>query len=108
MHKTRAILALTVIAFASMAGSVAAQTAEEPGKALAEKHCARCHAIGQTGDSPFKPAPPFREVVTRYPVESLAEALAEGISVGHHAMPEFTFTPEQIEDLLSYLDTLKP
>lgn len=107
MHKTHAILASAGIALALMAGSAAALD-EEPGKALAEKHCARCHAIGPAGDSPFKDAPPFREVVKRYPVESLAEALAEGISVGHHAMPEFTFSPPQIEDLLSYLSTLTP
>ena len=79
---------------------------DDPGKVLAEKHCARCHAIGPTGASPFKDAPPFREVVKRYPVENLAEALAEGITVGHPAMPEFTFSPDQIEDLLSYLATL--
>src|SRR4051795_6775645 len=42
------------------------------GKLLAETDCARCHAIGPTGRSPLPPAPPFRTLHTRYPVESLA------------------------------------
>ena len=37
----------------------------------------------------------------------LAEALAEGIMTAHPQMPVFTFTPEQIDDLLAYLDSLK-
>jgi cytochrome c len=53
-------------------------------------------------------APPFRELPKRYPVDHLAEALAEGIVTGHPAMPEFTFTPREIEALLSYLSTLAP
>ena len=79
----------------------------EAGKALAQKHCASCHAITETGNSPHDEAPPFREVVMRYKVENLAEAFAEGITVGHQAMPEFILTPEQIDDLLSYLNSLK-
>ena len=40
----------------------------------------------------------------------LAEALAEGISVNQHEnveMPEFAFESEQIDNLLTYLDSLK-
>jgi mono/diheme cytochrome c family protein len=51
-------------------------------------------------------APPFRLLPGRYPVEHLAEALAEGIVVGHPAMPEFTFNPPEIDALLSYLQSL--
>ncbi len=36
-------------------------------------------AIGAEGQSPHAEAPPFRELMRRYPPESLAEALAEGI-----------------------------
>ncbi len=98
--------ALAVAAALQAIGPACAQD-DDPGKVLAQTYCGRCHAIGETGDSPFKDAPPFREVVKRYPVANLAEALAEGIVVGHDAMPEFSFSPEQIEDLLTYLDSLK-
>ena len=78
----------------------------EAGKAIAQKNCARCHAIGMTGASPNKNAPPFREIVKRYPVENLEEAFGEGIIVGHKEMPEFSFPPEKIGDLLGYLGSL--
>lgn len=73
---------------------------------MAQQYCARCHAIGTEGSSPFREAPPFREVVRRYPVEQLEEALAEGISVGHPAMPLFEFQPHEIDDLLAFLGGL--
>lgn len=86
---------------------LAASPAEQRGRAYATEHCARCHAVGRTGESPFSPAPPFRKLHLNYPVESLAEALAEGINTGHPAMPEFVLNPDQIHDLLSYLKTLE-
>jgi hypothetical protein len=46
-------------------------------------------------------------VVTRYPPQDLAEALAEGISTGHPDMPEFVFQPAEIEAIVAYLNHLK-
>jgi mono/diheme cytochrome c family protein len=40
-------------------------------------------------------------------VETLGEALAEGIQTGHPTMPEFQLDPDQIHDLLSYMKTLE-
>ena len=77
------------------------------GKMLVEANCSRCHAVGPTGDSPLAKAPPFREVVTRYPPESLGEALVEGIVTGHNEMPEFVFEADQAEEIIAYLDSLK-
>jgi cytochrome c len=77
------------------------------GKKLVEANCSRCHAIGVTGDSPLAKAPPFREVVTRYPPESLGEALVEGIVTGHNEMPEFVFEADQAAEIIAYLDSLK-
>jgi mono/diheme cytochrome c family protein len=92
---------------ATLMTPVQAATPEERGKAYAKAHCARCHAIDRTGQSRLKAAPPFRSLHLRYPVETLGEALAEGIDTGHAAMPEFVLDPEQIHDLLSYLKTLE-
>jgi hypothetical protein len=66
-----------------------------------------CHAIGLADESPLHPAPPFRTLHLRYPVESLQEALAEGIVTGHPRMPEFQLKPNQIEDLIAYLKSLE-
>jgi len=76
------------------------------GLAIATANCGRCHALGETDQSPHKEAPPFRLVVERYPSENLAEALAEGIVSGHPDMPVFRFQPDEIEAFLAYLDSL--
>jgi len=93
-------------------GSIAASAAGADDDLVAKGHailaekCARCHAIEMTGDSTHPKAPPFREVVKRYPVEDLAEALAEGIVSGHPDMPVFTFEPAEIDAILAYLNGL--
>ena len=61
-------------------------------RALVKENCARCHAIGKEGASPHPEAPPFRTLSSKYPVEDLAESLAEGIVSGHPDMPIFVFT----------------
>lgn len=80
--------------------------AAERGRAFAQIVCARCHAIGPTGDSQVAEAPPFRVLHRRYPIEQIQEALAEGIKTGH-PMPEFQLDTAEIGDLLAYLKSLE-
>ena len=84
-----------------------AASPEQRGKVYARTHCVRCHAIGRTGQSPLNEAPPFRTLHLRYPIETLGEALAEGITTGHPTMPEVALRPDQIHDLLSFLKSLE-
>jgi cytochrome c len=81
----------------------------QAGAALVNKLCIHCHAVEANGRSPVAGAPPLAEVSRRYPPEELAEALAEGIAVGPHVveMPEFAFEPEEIDDLIAFLETLR-
>ncbi len=90
----------------AFAGEKPSGDLSKQGHAIVEENCARCHAIGLSGESTNKEAPPFRVVVTRYPPESLAEALAEGITTGHPDMPVFTFEPGEIDAIIAYLETL--
>ena len=87
--------------------ALAAPSAEQRGKAFARANCARCHAIDRASRSPLEGAPPLRTLHLRYPIETLGEALAEGIYTGHPDMPAFELSPDQIHDLLSYLKTLE-
>jgi len=86
----------------------AQSTATDRGRTIAEKQCARCHAVGRDGTSPMGLAPPFRTLSQRYPIEMLAEALAEGIVTGHSEMPQFVFQPRDINALLTYIAGLAP
>jgi len=87
--------------------ALALSPAEQRGKTFALNNCARCHSIDKVTQSPLKIAPPFRNLHLRYPIDTIAEALAEGISTGHPTMPQFQLDPDQINDLLSYMKTLE-
>jgi mono/diheme cytochrome c family protein len=94
------------IALLGGTGRLAASNAMQ-GKRLALTYCARCHAIDKVSPSPLTIAPPFRTLHERYPVETLEEALAEGIVTGHPSMPEFRFDADQVGDFIAYLKTLE-
>ena len=100
----RSALVLLALLFASEA---AAQGEPARGEAFMRSHCSGCHAIGPTGASTNPRAPAFRDLHRRYPVEQLAEALAEGITTGHRDMPAFELTTEQIDDVIAYLRALE-
>lgn len=78
------------------------------GRALVEANCARCHAVGRDDASNHPDAPTFRTLSERYPLDALEEAFVEGITTGHPDMPEFIATPEQVADILAYIETLQP
>jgi mono/diheme cytochrome c family protein len=78
------------------------------GRRLVEMNCSRCHAVTSTDESTHPDAPPFRTLSKRYPIEDLAEALAEGISTGHPDMPEFIAAPEQIDAIIAYIRSINP
>jgi cytochrome c len=107
--KTMLQSALSQIPFALLLASsvFAASPTEQRGKAFALANCAKCHSIDRVTQSPLTIAPPFRTLHNRYPVETLAEALAEGIVTGHPTMPQFVLEPDQIHDFLAYLKTLE-
>ncbi|MBR1150502.1 cytochrome c [Bradyrhizobium sp. JYMT SZCCT0428] len=77
------------------------------GKAFAQANCSHCHSIDKFTPSSLAIAPPFRTLHLQYPVESLEEALGEGLSTGHPSMPEFRLDPGQVGDFISFLKSLE-
>jgi cytochrome c len=101
-------LTLFCITLAASSSAVMAQAGRvQRGQTFAQTNCSQCHAVGRVGDSPIPEAPPFRTLHTRYPVEDLAEAFAEGITTGHPSMPQFQLDPAQINDLIAYLESIQ-
>ena len=43
----------------------------------------------------------------KYPIENLAEALAEGIVSGHPDMPIFVFSPHAVDAIVAYLKSIQ-
>jgi mono/diheme cytochrome c family protein len=106
--KAGCVAALALPGFVGDAGH--AQTlspAAQRGRVFVQTNCAQCHATGLIGESPLPIAPPFRTLHKRYPVESLQEALAEGIVTGHPSMPEFRLAPDQVQGVIAYLKSLE-
>jgi mono/diheme cytochrome c family protein len=77
------------------------------GRMIAENNCAACHAVGMTGNSPLRAAPPFRILSERHPIRDLEDALAEGIATGHPSMPEWILEPSEINELLGYIQSIQ-
>jgi cytochrome c len=77
------------------------------GLTFVSANCTKCHAVDKLSPSPLSIAPPFRTLHTKYPVENLAESLAEGIMTGHPTMPQFQLDAGQISDVIAYLKTLE-
>jgi mono/diheme cytochrome c family protein len=100
---TLAALTLSGLAAQSQPLSPGAQR----GLNFVRTNCSRCHSIDRVSPSPLRVAPPLRELHKRYPVETLAEAFAEGIVTGHPSMPEYRLEVDQIADLLAFLKTLE-
>jgi mono/diheme cytochrome c family protein len=82
--------------------------AAERGRRLAEDACAGCHAIGPVGASPAADATPFRVIMERRPLDQLEAGFAEGLVTSHPAMPTLIFRASEIDDLIAYLETVKP
>ena len=96
-----------IVLFGLTAAAQDATSLEQHGRELVERHCSRCHAIDITGSSPHPEAPPFRTLGTRYPIDSLAEALAEGLVTGHPNMLEFMFEVHDVGAILAYLQSVQ-
>jgi mono/diheme cytochrome c family protein len=104
----------TVLCAAGFAAALTGAVAAEPkspdlavaGERILSEKCAQCHALGKTGSSPLAAAPPFRSLAAKYPLDHLAEALAEGITTGHPDMPEFVFSTDEIAAILAYIEDI--
>ena len=103
----RSILVLAALLVVLTHPAFALDPAAQRGFTFVKTNCAMCHAVGKIGDSPLAIAPPFRTLHLVYPIDDLAEALAEGIITGHPSMPMFTLDVAQVDDVIAYLKTLE-
>jgi cytochrome c len=98
------VLALLLLATPAAADD----TAIALGKALAQKNCTTCHAIGTNDKSPIDDAPPFRDIALGYDLMDLEDSLNEGVATEHPLMPDWQMTPEQAHALASFVMSLAP
>ena len=76
------------------------------GQNLASKWCVECHGIRADRLSPNLAAPTFPELaaepsITEYSLRALLRS-------PHETMPHITFTPDEMDNIVSYILSLKP
>jgi cytochrome c len=80
------------------------RTLRKPFAAPRPKHC---HAVGRFGESGDSKAPAFRTLHERYPIESLAEALAEGTISAASDEPAFIFSGREVGAIIAYISMIQ-
>ena len=107
MSKRTAIcIGLAVIVSTAVATLTDAPADPMAGQNLADKWCSECHGIRAERVSPNRAAPTFPELaaepsITEYSLRALLRS-------PHETMPHITFTPDQLDDIVGYIMSLKP
>jgi cytochrome c len=100
-------MAVAVAALVAIPSHGAVAQSLKRGEELLMRSCGSCHAVGRSGESAHKFAPPFRTLGQHYPIDSLEEALGEGIMSGHPDMPEFSFDARDVGAIIAYLKSIQ-
>ena len=106
MTYRRTLILLLVTGLLRCTDAFADERAER-GQLLLTEHCAQCHALGRTGESPVPSAPAFRRIGERMDIDELMARMREGLSSGHKDMPMFRFSREDARAIRSYLNTIQ-
>ena len=85
-----------------------ALTQSDRGLALAGEHCATCHAIRPSGESPNRSALPLRRISERFSLDEMQELLASGkLFARHPQMPNLRFSWGNARALSIYLRSIQ-
>jgi mono/diheme cytochrome c family protein len=101
---------VSLAAYLSLAWPLAATAQDLPGdpvagSELAEEVCAVCHAVSERQVDPEVGAPSFAEVTAHPSVTALS--LRAFLQTPHATMPNLRLTPEETDNIIAYLLTLK-
>ena len=99
-------IAILLVALPAASQAVDSTRLRSHGKALLQHNCGRCHAIGASGDSKLKQAPPMRTIYRRFAPKELQAELREGMVSRHREMPQIDFSDEDTDAIMAYLYAL--
>jgi mono/diheme cytochrome c family protein len=103
---TRVALSAILLMLPTLAAHAQVIGNPQRGGELARDVCADCHAIrDRQGVSPNPRSPTFYEVANSPGMT--AAALTVTLTTPHAGMPMFTFTPEQRQNIIGYILSLK-
>ena len=93
------------VALTAVFASGAAQADARRGRALAEQRCSECHAIAPDEAAGDPAAPDFADIAKE--PSATAYSLRVFLRVPHPTMPNFVLDPDDIDDIVSYIVSLK-
>ena len=109
--KTATLVGLLCLAFLSnIAWSErghALDAEQRRARAMLENLCARCHAVGKTGQSPNPLAPPFRTFGEKLYDTDMVQRLQDGLTTIHPEMPTFRFSRDEAAAAVNYLRSIQ-
>jgi len=107
MSMARSVCAvLAVVTILVLAGRGDARADAAQGRALAEQWCSQCHGVRPSQASANSEAPVFSAIAAERSATEFS--LRTFLRVPHKTMPNFILKPEDIDDLVSYILSLKP
>lgn len=105
--KTVAAVACATVSFVTLV-TTPIRAQESEGFKLAQQHCAMCHAISHTGNSPHPAAPPFRRLGTSLDLDRLQEDLERGtVLPSHPDMPLFKLDRRTARHIITFIRSLQ-
>jgi cytochrome c len=105
MKTARCVLAAALAAVPAWLAPVAARADAAAGARLAQQWCVNCHVINGAGPAASVPQgpPSFRTIAGHLGPDEIRAFLTHP----HGAMPDLALTRAEIDDVISYIQTLK-
>jgi len=98
------LLTATVFLLVARRGAAIADAAR--GQALAEQWCSQCHGVRPGQSSTNSEAPTFSAIAAERSATEFA--LRTSLRVPHPTMPNFILKPDDIDDIVGYITSMKP
>jgi mono/diheme cytochrome c family protein len=97
---------LTVTAILAVVGRGNAMADAAQGQALSQQWCSQCHGVRPAEASVNPKAPAFVAIAAE--PSATEYALRTFLRTPHPTMPNFIIKPEDIDDIVGYIISLKP
>ncbi len=102
---SRSLFAI-VLALVSTSAAAQEQGIPEQGRAYADKVCAECHLVTpEVGLSPMPGVKSFKEIANRPGMSAMA--LGAWMQSEHESMPHIVPAPDELNDVIAYIVSLK-
>jgi mono/diheme cytochrome c family protein len=98
--------AVAIIIYSAVSAAGDAQAAAPRGENLAQSWCSQCHAVKPEQSSPNPAAPRFQDVAAEPAMTEYA--LRAFLKTSHPTMPNIMMKSDDMDDIVSYILSLKP